>query len=172
MDLDNARFWIGSKNTWDAHFCTFLHVFWQMRTWDTRFLINKYLRCTFLACFCMFLHVFAWFCMFLHIVCTWDTLTPAIKYWPSTARIFYSWTLYYIPLSLWYTILSYTSFSILQKTCISRPYCMGFWISCVIQKSCHVTCPRLVTWDFCITCNFQNPILTFPTPQYFHSKFN
>ena len=54
-DLDNARFWIGSKNIWDARFCTFLHVFctflhvfWHMRTWDTRFLINKYLRCTYL----------------------------------------------------------------------------------------------------------------------------
>ena len=27
-DLDNARFWIGSKNISDARFCTFLHVFW------------------------------------------------------------------------------------------------------------------------------------------------
>ena len=28
---------------------------------------------------------------------------------------------------------------------------------------CQVTRLRLVTWDFCITCDFQNPILTFPT---------
>ena len=26
----------------------------------------------------------------------------------------------------------------------------------------------LVTWDFCITCDFQNPILTFPHSQYLH----
>ena len=26
-DLEDARFWIGSKNIWDARFCTFLHVF-------------------------------------------------------------------------------------------------------------------------------------------------
>ncbi len=59
----------------------------------------------------------------MYIFCTWDTRTPPIKYWPSTARIFCSWTLYYIPLTLWYTILSCTSFFIPQKTCISRPYC-------------------------------------------------
>ena len=40
---------------------------------------------------------------------------------------------------------------------------MGFWKSCVIQKSCQVTPLRLVTRDFCITCDFQNPILTFRT---------
>ena len=44
---------------------------------------------------------------------------------------------------------------------------MGFWKSPVIQKSCQVTCLRLVTWDFCITCDFQNPILTFPTHSIF-----
>ena len=88
-----------------------------MRPWDAGFLVSKYLRCT-------FLHIFAHFCTFLHTVCTWDTRTPAIKYWPSTTRIFYSWTLYYIALTLQYTILSYTSFSIPQKTCISRPYCI------------------------------------------------
>ena len=42
-DLAGARFWIGSKNVWDARFYTFLHVF---------------------ARFCMFLHVFA---RFLHV---------------------------------------------------------------------------------------------------------
>ena len=36
-DLDNARFWIGSKNIWDARFCTY---------------------CAFLHVFCMLLHVF------------------------------------------------------------------------------------------------------------------
>ena len=40
---------------------------------------------------------------------------------------------------------------------------MGFWKSHVIKKSCQVTRLRFVTWDFCITCDFQNPILTFPT---------
>ena len=72
-DLDNARFWIGSKNTWDARFCTFLHVFarfctffgkwelemhvfWLISTWDARF--------------CTFLHVFTRFCTFLHVFCT------------------------------------------------------------------------------------------------------
>jgi hypothetical protein len=56
-DLAGARFWIGSKNIWDARFCTFLHVF----------LINEYLRCTFLMneyLRCTFLHVFTCFCMF------------------------------------------------------------------------------------------------------------
>ena len=37
---------------------------------------------------------------------------------------------------------------------------MGFRKSLVIQKSCQVTCLPLVTWDFCVTCDFQNPILT------------
>ena len=46
---------------------------------------------------------------------------------------------------------------------------MGFWKSRVIQKSCQVTSLWLVTWEFCITCDFQIPILTFPTHiQYFH----
>jgi hypothetical protein len=41
---------------------------------------------------------------------------------------------------------------------------MRFWKSRVIQKSCQVTRLRLVTWqDFCVTCDFQNPILTFTT---------
>ena len=48
-------------------------------------------------------------------VYTWDARTPTIKYWPSTARIFYSWTLYYISLTSGYTILSCTSFSIPPK---------------------------------------------------------
>ena len=37
----------------------------------------------------------------------------------------------------------------------------------VTQKSGQVTHIRLVTWDFCITCDFQNPILTFPTHSIF-----
>ena len=44
-DLDNARFWIGSKKPWDARFlincylrCTFF--------WEARILINIFLRCT------------------------------------------------------------------------------------------------------------------------------
>ena len=80
--------------------------------WQCTFLnrVQKHLRCT-----------------FLHTVCTWDTRTPAIKNWPSTTRIFNSWTLYYIALTLQYTILSCTSFSIPQKTCISRPYCMRYF---------------------------------------------
>ena len=53
-DLDSARFWIGSKNTWESRFliffswdtcfCTFfdkwvleMHVFDKMSTWDARF---------------------------------------------------------------------------------------------------------------------------------------
>ena len=93
-----------SQNIWTLHvlarFYTFWHVFWQMRTWDAHFLTNKYLRCTFLHVFWLISTWDARFCTFLHIVCTWDTRTPAIKYWPSAARIFYSWTLYYIPLTL------------------------------------------------------------------------
>ena len=37
----------------------------------------------------------------------------------------------------------------------------------MIHKSCQVTRPWLVTWDFCITCDFQNPILTFPAHSIF-----
>ena len=66
-DLEDARFWIGSKNVWDARFCTFLHVFARFCTFLHVFLINEYLRCTFLHVFtrfCTFLHVFAHFCTF------------------------------------------------------------------------------------------------------------
>ena len=59
-----ARFWIGSKNTWESRFliffsldtcfCTFfdkwvleMHIFDKMSTWDARF-------CTFLHIFCTF----------------------------------------------------------------------------------------------------------------------
>ena len=52
-DLAGARFWIGSKNLWDARFCTFLHVFACFCT----FLINECLRCTFFARFYTFLHI-------------------------------------------------------------------------------------------------------------------
>ena len=38
---------------------------------------------------------------------------------------------------------------------------------CVIQKSCQVTRLRIMTWNICITCDFQNPILTFPTHSIF-----
>ena len=39
---------------------------------------------------------------------------------------------------------------------------------CILYRmSCQVTRLRLVTWDFCITCDFQNPILTFPTHSIF-----
>ena len=37
-DLAGARFWIGSKNIWDVHFClrcTFFGRFLYMSTWDT-----------------------------------------------------------------------------------------------------------------------------------------
>ena len=47
---------------------------------------------------------------------------------------------------------------------------MGFWKSSVIQKSWQVTRLRLVTWDFCITCDFQNSILTFPTHSIYTFK--
>ena len=75
------------------------------------------------------MHICARFCTFLYIIacfCTWDIPTPPIKYWPSTARIFileHSIT-YHWPY-VWYRILSCMSFSILQKTCITRPYCRG-----------------------------------------------
>ena len=53
-DLAGARFWIGSKNIWDARFCTFLHVFLINEYLRCTFLMNEYLRCTFLHVFCTF----------------------------------------------------------------------------------------------------------------------
>ena len=51
-DLDNARFWIGSKKFWDTRFL--MNFIWDARIfdffpkifWDARFFINCYLRCT------------------------------------------------------------------------------------------------------------------------------
>ena len=51
-DLDNARFWIGSKFFWDTRFWWILlemHeflTFFPKHFWDARFFINCYLRCT------------------------------------------------------------------------------------------------------------------------------
>ena len=50
---------------------------------------------------------------------------PVNKHLPSGARFLDFWTRYNIALTLWYTILSCTSFFIPQKTCISRPYCIA-----------------------------------------------
>ena len=75
-DLEDTRFWIGAKNTWDARFCTFLHVFARFYTFFDKWVLEMHV-------FCTFLHVFASFCMFLHVFCaffhvflfmnTWDT---------------------------------------------------------------------------------------------------
>ena len=89
-----------------------------------RFLTNEYLRYTFLK---LEMHIFTHFCTLLHIFCTWETRTPPIKYWPSTARIFDSWTLYYKPLTLWCKILSCMSFSILQKRASQAPTVPPLW---------------------------------------------
>ena len=99
------------------------------------------------------MHVFARFCTFVYTVCTWDTWTPAIKYWPSTTQIFYSWTLYYIPLTLWYTILSCTSFSIPQKTCISRPYCINNFLLRTIIDSILESSSRVKLLSGAVTLN-------------------
>ena len=71
-DLDNARFWIGSKNIWDAHFlncylrCTFLNRV-QKKFEMHVFIVNCYLRCTFFwdhkfwwifSCSCIFTRIF------------------------------------------------------------------------------------------------------------------
>ena len=62
---------------------------------------------------------------------TWDTRTPIMKHWHSAARFLKFWTLYNMVLTrLWYTILSYTSFFIPPKICISRPYCNNQGIEC------------------------------------------
>ena len=49
---------------------------------------------------------------------------------------------------------------------------MGFWKSRVIKKSCQVTRLRLMPWDFCVTCDIQNPIHThISLTQYFNSIY-
>ena len=126
-DLEDARFWIGSKKLEMHVFGTFLHVSALFCTFFARFLVNEYLRYTFWwistwdAHLCTFLHIFVHYCMLLYLRYT----HTSYKVLTFNSTGFYSWTLYYIPLTLWYTILSCMSFSILQKTCITRPYCRG-----------------------------------------------
>ena len=100
-------------------------------TWDTRFLINKYLRCTFLV------HCYTFF---------------YLRYTDTSNKV-----LIYITLTLWNTILSCTSFSIPQKTCISRSNCTA--ILEMEKQDCHEQVIFLVeTWFNINFCFFRQKI--------------
>ena len=59
-DLDNARFWIGSKKIWEARFLT-------KKIWEARFLINCYLRCMFFYRLLLEMHEFLRCTFFLEL---------------------------------------------------------------------------------------------------------
>ena len=97
MGLDNTRFWIVSKFLRCTNLCS------------ENLQVHEFLRYTKICVSQKFTH--------LKVLTTkisasqnwiWDT--PIIKCWPSAARFLKSWTLYNILLTLWCTILRYTSF--------------------------------------------------------------
>ena len=53
-DLDNERFWIGSKNFWDTRFLIIFN--WEARIFD--FFSQKFFRCTFFETWLLEMHGF------------------------------------------------------------------------------------------------------------------
>ena len=80
-----------------------------------------------------------------------------IKCWPSAARFFKSWTL-----TLWCTILSYMSFFIPPKMCISRPYCREFFdrlllLQTISKINLAIFRMIFIRIDHCDCCRLGNP---------------